>query len=132
MAAARAFRTSGPQPLLRFSFRYLDTTHPAFDVRKCGAEYYRLLLARLHELSAVSVTEFRSRAFRSLRIHRIDFEDPRLSIRSFGIRGELDADTRAWQFALSANEHGRVHGFLMGEVFYVRWLDPEHNLYSGN
>jgi hypothetical protein len=25
--------------------------------------------------------------------------------------------------------HGRVHGFLIDEIFYIVWLDPEHLLY---
>ena len=29
-----------------------------------------------------------------------------------------------------ANQHGRVHGILIDEVFYVVWLDPEHRLYQ--
>lgn len=34
-----------------------------------------------------------------------------------------------WQFQLSANEHGRVHGILIDQVFYIVWLDPNHALY---
>ena len=49
----------------------------------------------------------------------------------FGLRADTDADKMGWQFALSANEHGRVHGFLRGDTFYIRWLDPDHNLYAG-
>ncbi|HEU4455801.1 MAG TPA: hypothetical protein VFR81_22240 [Longimicrobium sp.] len=67
----------------------------------------------------------------TLRVHRIDFSDPRVTERSFNVRAQSDADERAWQFALSANEHGRVHGFLVEDTFYVRWLDPDHNLYPG-
>ena len=26
-------------------------------------------------------------------------------------------------------EHGRVHGFVIGTVFHVVWLDPQHRLY---
>jgi hypothetical protein len=108
----------GEPERIRFSFQYLDTTHPSFSIVRCDRAYFRLLLARLRDLSA-------------LRVHRINFNDPRLSVRSFGIRG-MDADEKAWQFALSANEHGRVHGFLEEGVFFIRWLDPEHNLYPGN
>ena len=36
----------------------------------------------------------------------------------------------AWQFQLSANEHGRIHGLLLDDVFYVVWLDPKHSLYA--
>jgi hypothetical protein len=79
----------------------------------------------------LSVSEFLSQRSGTLRIHPIDFKDGRVAVGTFGIR-EIDADKRAWQFALSANEHGRVHGFLAENTFYVRWLDPEHNLYPGN
>ncbi len=34
-----------------------------------------------------------------------------------------------YQFSLSSNEHGRVHGFFIDEVFYIVWLDPDHLLY---
>ncbi|MCP6040932.1 hypothetical protein NL354_18735 [Klebsiella pneumoniae] len=36
-----------------------------------------------------------------------------------------------YQFAISRNEHGRIHGFFIGNVFYVVWLDPNHQLYPG-
>jgi hypothetical protein len=130
MAHLRLVRVGEPERL-RFSFRFLDTTHPVFTITRCGGEYFRLLLARLCELSQVTPEEFRTRRSGTLRIHRIDFDDERLAVRSFGIHG-MDADEKAWQFALSANEHGRVHGFLAEDTFYVRWLDPEHNLYPGN
>ena len=47
----------------------------------------------------------------------------------FGIPGEDQLVEKPWQFALSANEHGRVHGFLIQNRFYIVWLDPEHELY---
>jgi hypothetical protein len=79
----------------------------------------------------MSAEEFRVNRAGTLRIHPIDFTDPRVAERGFGVRGAA-ADETAWQFALSANEHGRVHGFLLADTFYIRWLDPEHNLYPGN
>jgi len=117
---------------LRFSFRYLDTTHPAFDVRTRGGDYFRVLIARLKELSAFSLAQFRTARIGTLRIHPIDFADPRVSVRTFNLPAHSEADDNAWQFALSANEHGRVHGFLIDDTFYVRWLDPDHRLYPGN
>lgn len=116
---------------LRFSFRYLDTAHPFFDLRGRGPEYFRLLVARLRDLSALRVGEFLASRAALLRIHRIDFDDRRVSVSGFGIPGKSEFDGKAWQFALSANEHGRVHGFLIGNTFYVRWLDPDHRLYPG-
>jgi hypothetical protein len=36
-----------------------------------------------------------------------------------------------YQFSLSTNEHGRVHGFFIDEVFYIVLLDPDHLRYPG-
>lgn len=131
-------KTGGPRPvhgdgnrLLRFSFQYLDTTHPAFDVRDREAAYFHQLLARLRELSGIGLAEFLSMRSSSLRIHRIDFERDRVSVKGFGLHDILRADDRPWQFSLSANEHGRVHGFLVDDTFFIRWLDPDHKLYPG-
>jgi len=117
---------------LRFSFRYLDTAHPRFTVSSQAGAYFRLLLSRLRDLSELRASEFRSRRLPTLRNHPIDFDDPGVSVKGFGLPDGLEADAKGWQFSLSANEHGRVHGFLAGNTFFVRWLDPEHNLYAGN
>ncbi|HCA3585732.1 TPA: hypothetical protein MO350_003382 [Salmonella enterica subsp. enterica serovar Java] len=35
-----------------------------------------------------------------------------------------------YQFAISRNEHGRIHGFFVDNIFHIVWLDPTHNLYA--
>jgi hypothetical protein len=39
------------------------------------------------------------------------------------------SDVVPYQFEISANEHGRIHGFFLGDAFHVVWVDPEHRLY---
>jgi len=85
----------------------------------------------MRDISDLTVSDFVSSRLPTLRAHRIDFSDSRVAERSFYVRDRSEADERAWQFALSANEHGRVHGFLVEDTFFVRWLDPDHNLYPG-
>ena len=120
-----------PAPTLKFSFKYLQPDHPAFHAEQRQGEYFRTLLARMRDLCCMNVLEFRDQHSKALRIHRIEFGDTRVSVRGFGISGGDEFDDEAWQFALSANEHGRVHGFLVDDTFYVRWLDPDHRLYAG-
>jgi hypothetical protein len=31
---------------------------------------------------------------------------------------------------MPSNGHGRVHGFVIADVFHVVWLDPHHRLYE--
>ncbi|KOR37601.1 MULTISPECIES: hypothetical protein [Planktothricoides] len=47
----------------------------------------------------------------------------------FGIANEEQLVNTPYQFQISANEYGRVHGFFSENVFYAIWLDPDHNLY---
>jgi hypothetical protein len=117
---------------LRFSFRYLDLRHPLFSVDRRDRRYFLRLLERLRELSALRAGEFTSHRLPTLRIHPIRFGDARLAAKGFDVPGRPDYDAMGWQFSVSANEHGRVHGFLSGNTFYVRWLDPDHRLYSEN
>ncbi len=48
----------------------------------------------------------------------------------FGIPNEEQLVEQPWQFPLTSNQHGRVIGFFIGNVFYVVWLDPDHRLYQ--
>jgi hypothetical protein len=124
-------RSAGSEPELRYSFKYLDTSDPRFRIADRDGGYFRVLLARLKDLSTLRLSEFRGSRSGTLRIHRIDFRDQRVAARGFGIPGGESFDRYGWQFSLSANEHGRVHGFLVEDTFYIRWLDPDHNLYPG-
>ncbi|MCK5211832.1 hypothetical protein KAJ89_03965 [Candidatus Parcubacteria bacterium] len=65
-----------------------------------------------------------------LRCHRIKFNDKNVTEDSFGIPNLEELDDEAWQFHLSTNEHGRVHGYFIGNIFSIVWLDPKHNLYK--
>jgi hypothetical protein len=119
-------------PLLRFSFKFLDLDHEVFHCRDRMPGYFLRLLERLRDLSSMPVHQLtNARPNTALRFHRIDWKDDRVSVKTVGIRGWEEYDESAWQFSISANEHGRVHGFLIDNVFYVVWLDPEHRLYPG-
>jgi len=119
-------------PLLRFSFKFLDLNHEFFRCKDCEPLYFQRLLDRMKDLSGMPVAELtNARPNAALRFHKIDWESDRVSVKTFGIRGWEEYDQEAWQCSVSANEHGRVHGFLVDNVFYVFWLDPEHRLYPG-
>lgn len=118
--------------LLRFSFKYYDPGHSEFRCDGCPPQYFRKLLDRIKALSQEKVgTLTGGRSNPTTRFHRIDFAADRVSVGGFGIPGREEYDEDARQFSISANEHGRVHGFLIVKVFYVVWLDPDHKLYGG-
>ena len=97
---------------LKFSFRFFDQT----------------LMQRLRDLSRFTVKEFRTTNHKSVRGHKIDWGK---TARPDGFTNlnEQFQMCEPWQFQLTANEHGRVHGVFVGGCFYVIWLDHHHAVY---
>ncbi|HEY9850228.1 MAG TPA: hypothetical protein V6D28_12260 [Leptolyngbyaceae cyanobacterium] len=112
-----------------FSFRYYQDDKDKFSIGKRDAKYLASLLRRLRDLSQLKSQEIINNQSQSLRCHGIDWKDT-TEPNGFGIPNEDQLVNTPYQFQISANEYGRVHGFFSENVFYIVWLDPEHNLYS--
>ena len=115
-------------PLL-FSFKLLDlTSNEKFCLEKCGDGYLEKFLVRFRDMSTVTVRQFRTNRSSALRAHPIEWpttsEPNGFSRLNAQLRGE-----EAWQFEITANEHGRVHGLLIDDTFFLVWIDPDHLLY---
>lgn len=121
-------RTSLP-PLqgVSFSFKYFQPAHDDFNVKKQDGKYLNILLSRLKDLCSLTSFDLKSNRSSTLRCHPINWKDT--SQNDFGIIDEEQLVDQGYQFSLSANQYGRVHGFFIEEVFYVVWLDPDHKLY---
>ena len=116
-----------------FNFRRLQNVTEKFEYQNRDSNYFNCLITRFCEISKMNrielVTTNRG-AHCGLRCHTIDFKEDRVTEDGFGIPGNEELDDDAWQFSLSGNEHGRVHGYFVGNIFFIVWLDPEHNLYK--
>ena len=115
-------------PKVSFSFMYYQDDKEKFSIRGRDVRYLEVLLRRLRDLSKLTVQEIVNNRSKSLRCHPIDWQDT-TEPNGFGIPNEDQVVVTAYQFQISANEHGRVHGFFRDNVFYIVWLDPDHNLY---
>lgn len=113
-----------------FNFRRLCEKQQKFCYTNKETNYFVKLLERLRDVCQMTKNEMTGRNRGSLRCHEIDFKNIGVSEDTFGILGD-DVDDDAWQFQLSSNEHGRVHGYFVGSVFYIVWLDPNHELSPG-
>ncbi|OWQ90911.1 hypothetical protein CDN99_12180 [Roseateles aquatilis] len=127
--AAREHATRGlPDDLLRFSFRHLHATCKfGLEQISNAAGYLPHLLRRLQSISSMRPKEFLTNKDKSLRAHAHEWARTTEKL-GYALPAQWQS-CPAWQFQLSANEHGRVHGILVDEVFYVVWLDPEHRLH---
>ena len=114
--------------LLSFSFKYYQDDHPKFNCEGKQEKYWLVLVKKLKDLSSWTQLDLIQNGNKTLRCHPIDWEDTTET--SFGLKQEDDLVETPYQFSLSSNEHGRVHGFFIDETFYVVWLDPDHKLYS--
>lgn len=112
---------------LSFSFKYFVLNNK-FNPYIKEVTYFSVFLERLKDLSQLTPQEIYSNRSKALRAHPISWEDTTES--SFGIPNEENIVAIPYQFELSANEHGRVHGFFVDTIFYIQWLDPNHNLYK--
>ncbi len=115
-------------PELRFSFKLFDDSDPELCPAVFRENYTQKLMLRLKDLSTWSVQQFTGPCNKSIRNHTHDWAT---TSRPRGFK-HLNEHLRAypgWQFQLSANEHGRVHGIVIDDTFYVIWLDQDHKLY---
>ena len=112
---------------LRFSFRFFDPSDCDVCPPVFRDGYVHILMERLKALSAWTVNEFVSPKGKGIRNHPIDWVDTSKPD-GFGLPEQYEAYT-PFQFSLTANEHGRVHGLLVDDTFHVIWLDHDHRLY---
>lgn len=116
--------------LIRFSFKYLDLSHSSFSIKDVTETYLSTLLSRLRDVSTWPMKEFHQNRSKSLRMHPINWVDRRVSVNGFNIPNRTDLNDEAYQFNITEHEHGRVLGFIIGDTFFVRWLDRHHKCYN--
>lgn len=112
-----------------FNFKNLAQNSGKFKYSEQPKNYFLKLLERLATVSGMNRDEMIIHNKSALRCHQINFSDSRVSESGFGLSEDVDDD--AWQFQISSNKHGRVHGYFVANVFFVVWLDPGHELYPG-
>jgi hypothetical protein len=111
-----------------FSWSFFDRNHELFNMGGRKHPWFLSMMDALKTISKMTFKEFRmQRSDKGLRVHShnwdganacFDFEDDWLE------QHEEDC----LQFSIS-KANGRVHGFMIENVFYIVWMDPEHNLY---
>ncbi|WP_414548800.1 hypothetical protein [Anabaena sp. CCY 0017] len=112
---------------ISFSFKYYQDGHTKFLCAEKEVIYWLTLLDRLKALSSLTAQDLLINRSSSLRCHPIKWEDTSES--GFGLPNEEQLVDTPYQFSLSSNKHGRIHGFFIDEIFYIVWLDPDHLLY---
>ncbi len=118
-------------PGVVFSFKYFSTTPQKFGFHKCEVGYVETLVNRLRDISRAPWKDMATNNSNAIRSHQINFSETSEPDGFAHLPEHLRDNILPWQFSLSANKHGRVHGFVISEVFFVVWIDPAHQLYAG-
>jgi len=111
-----------------FSFEHFDSSDEEVCPPIFLPYYTQTLMERLKALSAWTLKEFMNSHSKSIRAHPHTWAETARP-KGFQHVNEQLKSTPSWQFQLSGNEYGRVHGFFIGNTFYVVWLDQDHKLY---
>lgn len=105
----------------------MDGGTPEFSPTETTVDWYAALMERLRDLCTMRPQEVLSNRSPALRAHPITWEDTSKPA-GFTHLNEQLRTLEPYQFQLSRRK-GRVHGFFIGFVFHVVWLDPHHRLY---
>jgi len=115
-------------PKTIFSFQFFDRTEHCFNLGGAHVvcdNWFVSLLDTVKELSEITWVEARQKGHYN--IHPHDWEKANFKYKIFDddTLNQLDC----CQFSLGQGK-GRVHGFKIDNVFYIYWLDPNHNMYD--
>lgn len=110
---------------LVFSFRFLELNHEIFNLGGTCNRWSNDLFELLNNLSKITRNDFVNKLQRHYRSHihnwdKLDYK--------YGLEDEFLEQVECRQARISTSKGG-IHGFVLGNRFYVIWLDPHHNLY---
>lgn len=108
-----------------FSFRFLDFSNPAFNLGGVCEKWYPELFNMLSNVSKLNRNELIITHEKIYRCHEHDWDNLDYS---FNFDDEFLKQIDCRQIRISKSKGG-IHGFLIGNTFYVVWIDPHHNLY---
>lgn len=121
-------KVSPPDVELRFSFKFFDHTDEEMCPKTFVDGYTQALMQRMRDLSSWTVKRFTGSQDTSVRNHIHDWSKTGRPD-GFSSLNQHYREYPGWQFCISANEHGRVHGIIIDDTFHVIWLDCSHRLY---
>ncbi len=121
---------------LEFSFKHLDIQSKKFNIALCTAEYFRNLIIAVQKYSGYTVDRFRDQN-KQIDRHTIDFSETSERDGFSSLDENLNME-EAWQIRICPEEKKepeigwRASGILIGNIFYIVWLDALHKLYPDN
>ncbi|NGX49690.1 MAG: hypothetical protein K940chlam5_01289 [Candidatus Anoxychlamydiales bacterium] len=114
----RLKKTKVPDLPLFFSFKYFDTSDPELCPSVFHNKYTQSLMQRLKSLSSWTAKEFITKQDKSIRNHTHNWLKTTRPKGFIHLHEQLQS-YEGWQFQISSNKHGRVHGIIIDNIFYI-------------
>ena len=110
---------------IKLSLEFLDTTNPLFTLGKVETEWYADLMNELKLFTQISKKQLFGEYKNKFKPH------PYSDITKLNYKDEYltNPQYEAIQIRLTRST-GRIHGFFVGNTFYIRFLDRWHNMYD--
>jgi hypothetical protein len=112
-----------------FSYKYFDKETAPFNCGGTSVPWFISCTSTLNKVSGMKIEElYKEQGKRKgLRFHPIDWQKVPYKFNFNETLMEQIAD-RSYQLSIS-KARGRIHGFILENVFYIVWFDPDHQLY---
>jgi hypothetical protein len=111
-----------------FSFRFFEIRPSKFCPTLAGDNYFKAFAERLRDICRMALKEVYTNNNRALRFHPIKWHETSEPNGFQNLPADLKSST-PFQMQITSNAHGRVHGFFVGALFHLVWIDPKHQLY---
>lgn len=109
---------------LVFSFELLDREHEYFNLGKVCSEWYLELLDVLKHISSLTWKELSTQYGPTYQPHNYDWKKTNFK---FNLDQDILDQMEPRQIRINKSK-GRIHGLLIGNRFYIHWLDRYHNM----
>lgn len=111
---------------IKISFEFFDSENKFFTLGNIEKEWFTDLLEELKNLSQLTKKEIFHEYKKKYKPH--PYYD---SIKSLNYKDEYltNPQYEATQLTLTKST-GRIHGFFIGNIYYIRFLDRWHNMYD--
>lgn len=120
---------SGPSHPVTFSFQYAQLDCAKYGINGHCDKYFKKLLNRLKVLGSMTALEWKTNRSPALKLHPHTWSGTDERDGFYKILPPVLRDSLPYQFSITANEYGRIHGVIIGSLFYIVWFDRDHQVY---
>lgn len=111
---------------IKISFEFFDPNNKLFSLGNIENEWFTDLLNELKELSNITKMQLFNEYKKKYKPH------PYIkNLKSLNYKDEFLTNPQYEGVQIRLNKSsGRIHGFFIGNVYYIRFLDRRHNMYN--